>query len=519
MRLFAQSKLSWASLIYLELSMHFRVVTFAAISLLTVCAQAEVRLASLFTDHAVLQRDTPLHVWGEAAPGETVTIAFHAQSVHATANSLGLWEGWLAPETAGGPYTLSVKGSSTVTRTDVLVGDVWFASGQSNMEMPLAGFPPTAHVANASQEIAQADLPQVRLLRLDHISSDSPLAQIAASWQTCTPATAKDFSAVAYFYARDINRREHVPIGVIDSSWGGTPIDSWISLNALAADASLMPAFANRAQFADMQTHLALAEAAEKRADAEAATQHLPRPEHPWHPDPVSWIPAGLYNGMVAPFTPYSIKGFLWYQGETDSAPERAGLYARMLPTLIADWRAQWHQGNLPFLFVQISSFESPHENWGLIRDSQRRALDVVDTAMAVTLDIGQRDNVHPPDKQTVGARLALAGRALAYGEPGLAYRGPLYRQTTREGSALRVWFDDAAGLHGKGGAIQGFEIAGADGRFVPATATIEGETVLVTSPEAAAPTQVRYGWASYTDANLYNAVWLPASTFMGTAP
>ena len=168
------------------------------------------------------------------------------------------------PETAGGPFTLTVHGSTELSRSDLLVGDVWFASGQSNMEMPLAGFPPAAHITNADQEIAQADLPQVRLLRMEHKSSDSPLAGISAAWQPCTPATAKDFSAVAYFFAREISRREHIPIGVIDSSWGGTPIDSWISLDALSADASLMPAFAARAHFADMQTHLEQVEAAEK---------------------------------------------------------------------------------------------------------------------------------------------------------------------------------------------------------------------------------------------------------------
>lgn len=482
-------------------------------------AIAEVRLTPVITDHAVLQRDAPIHLWGEASPGEKLTIAFHAQTLAATASNLGLWEAWLMPEAAGGPFTLSVQGSTELKRTDLLVGDVWFASGQSNMEMPLAGFPPVAHIANGDEEIAQANLPQVRLLRMEKASSDSPLSDIAAQWQPCTPATARDFSAVAYFFAREISRREHVPVGVIDSSWGGTPIDSWISLDALSADASLMPAFASRAHFAGTQTHLAQIKAAEKSADAEAAAHHQPAPSHPWHPDPASWIPAGLYNGMVAPFTPYTIKGFLWYQGESDSAPDRAGLYAKLLPTLIGDWRRQWREGDLPFLFVQISSFESPGENWGLIRDSQRRALEVVNTAMAVTLDVGQRDNVHPADKQTVAARLALGGRALAYGEATLAYSGPLYRQVTREGSALRVWFDHAEGLHTKGRTLQGFEVAGADGHFVAADATIQGTAVVVSSPVVAEPKQIRYAWASYTEANLYNAAKLPASTFAAQLP
>jgi sialate O-acetylesterase len=357
------------------------------------------------------------------------------------------------------------------------------------------------------------------LLRMEKKSSDSPLAGISAVWQPCTPATAKDFSAVAYFFAREISRREHIPIGVIDSSWGGTPIDSWVSLDGLSADASLMPAFAARAQFADMQTHLEQVESAEKSADAEAASHQLAKPSHPWHPDPSSWIPAGLYNGMVAPFTPYTIKGFLWYQGETDSAPDRVDLYAKLLPALIADWRRQWRQGNLPFLFVQISSFESPQQNWGLIRDSQRRTLQVTNTGMAVTLDIGQRDNVHPPDKQTVAARLVLAARALAYGEPTLAFSGPLYRQTTRDGGSLRIWFDHAEGLHSNGDGLKGFEVAGDDGHFVPATASVQGMSVVVSAPEGVEPVQVRYGWESFTDANLYNGAALPASTFAAEVP
>jgi sialate O-acetylesterase len=480
---------------------------------------AEVRLTSVITDHAVLQRDVPIHIWGEASAKEKIAITFHAQSLTTTANRLGLWEAWLTPEPAGGPFTLTVRGSNELTRSDLLVGDVWFASGQSNMEMPLGGFGEQAHVTNAAEEIAQADFPQMRLLRMEHASSDSPLTGISAGWQPCTPATAKDFSAVAYFFARAISRREHVPIGVIDSTWGGTPIDSWISLDALSADASLMPALASRAHFADMQAHLALIVSAEKADDAEAEAHHQPKPTHPWHPDPVSWIPAGLYNGMIAPFTPYSIKGFLWYQGETDSAPDRVGMYAKLLPTLIADWRRQWGQGNLPFLFAQISSFVSPGENWGEIRDSQRRSLDVANTAMAVTLDIGQRDNVHPPDKQTVGARLALGARALAYGEETLVFSGPLYRQTTREGAALRVWFDHAEGLHSKGDTVQGFEVAGTDGRFVPASATVEGTSVVISSPEVSEPVRVHFAWQNFTNANLYNGATLPASTFAAKAP
>src|SRR6202789_1994513 len=225
-------------------------LVFLAVATLCLTAtplRAEWRLAGVITDHAVLQREVPIHVWSEDTPAAGITITFHGQSIATTANNLGLWEAWLAPEPAGGPLTLTVHGSSELTRSDLLVGDVWFASGQSNMEMPLSGFPPDAHVSNSEQEIAQADLPQVRLLRVEHQSSDSPLPGFSGAWQPCTPATDQDFSAEAYFFAREISRRERIPIGVSDSSWGDARIDSWGRLDALSADPSLMPGCAARA--------------------------------------------------------------------------------------------------------------------------------------------------------------------------------------------------------------------------------------------------------------------------------
>ncbi len=499
--------------------MKIRFFSLVMICLFTAHLRAELQLSSVITDHAVLQRDRPIHLWGQASPAEKISIKFHDQSVVTTATNEGLWEAWLMAEPAGGPFTLTVEGSAKLTRSDLLVGDVWFASGQSNMEMPLAGFGSQAHVTNSAEEIAHANLPQIRLLRIEKLSSPSPVAGISAAWQVCTPETAKDFSAVAYFFGRDIQRQEKVPIGLIDSSWGGTPIDAWISLDALSSDASLMPAFASRAHFGNTQTYRKLIEAAEKRADAEAAAHSQPAPVHPWYPDPDSWIPAALYNGMVAPITPYTIKGFLWYQGETDAVPDRMNLYARLMPALIGDWRQQWHQGNLPFFMVQISSFGSNGETWGVVRDSQRRTLDVAKTGMAVSLDVGQRDNIHPPDKQSVGARLALAARAVAYNEPGLEFSGPLYRQTTREGQGLRIWFDHAEGLQSKGATLQGFEVAGPDGHFVPATAKVDGLSVVVSAAQVAQPTQVRYAWQDFTEATLYNSAALPASTFIADVP
>ena len=484
-------------------------------------ASAEVRLPNVLSSHAVLQRDVPIHIWGWSDPGETITVHFHDQTRTATADNLGKWSLWLTPEHAGGPFTLTAQGSSTsdsassVTLSDLLVGDVWIASGQSNMEMPLNGFPGNAVLKNAQQEIANANLPTVRLLRIEHNPSYFPVNDITATWTECTSQTAADFSAVAYFFGREINAREHVPIGLIDSTWGGTPVEAWTSMDEIGSDAGLMPMFAHWAHFTADLADTDLIVANEKREDAAAEQAHKPKPDHPWHPDARSWQPANLYNGMIAPLTPYTIKGAIWYQGETNSAPPRAPYYERFFSAMIQDWRNQWHEGDFPFLYVQISNFYSPEEDWGQLRDQQRRTLAVANTAMAVTLDIGDRDNVHPADKQTVGARLALAARALVYGEPQLEYSGPLFRTATVEGASMRVWFDHAKdGLAAHGPQLNGFEIAGADGKFVPATAKIDGSTVIVQASGVSQPKAVRYAWQGWTDANLFNKEGLPASTF-----
>ena len=473
----------------------------------------------MLSDHAVLQRERPIHLWGWSTPGAHLSAHFHNQTVPAVTDDVGRWTLWLAPEKAGGPYTLTISGDGPdKTASDLLVGDVWFASGQSNMEMPLAGFGPTTQVKNGEAEIAAATNPKLRLLLVEHKTSDFPLQDITTGWTDCTPETARHFSAVAYFYGRELAAKENVPIGLVDSTWGGTPADAWVSMDTLGSDPALLPAFSSRAKFTSHLAETDALVAAEKREDAAAKAAGKPAPSHPWHPFETSWAPAELYNGMIAPFTPMSIKGWIWYQGETNSGHDRAPYYATLFPALINDWRARFAQGALPFFYVQISSFTSPGEDWGQVRDAQRRTLRVANTAMAVTLDIGTPGNVHPPDKQTVGNRLALAARALTYGEH-VPYSSPVYRQTTQQlqgdgNVALRVWFDHAEGLTYRDKPATGFEIAGSDGKFVPAQAHVEGETVLVNAPSVAQPLYVRYGWMSVVENNLFNAEGLPASTF-----
>jgi sialate O-acetylesterase len=489
--------------------------------LLTTCvaARGEVRLPKLISDHAVLQRERPIHLWGWATPGARLLVHFHEQEAAADADAVGRWSVYLKPELAGGPYVLRVTGDGDEVKvSDVLMGDVWFASGQSNMEMPLSGFPPSATVKDAEKEIAAAKNPKLRLLLVTHQSSDIPLTDITTTWTECTPETAKSFSAVAYFFGREIAAKEGVAIGLIDSSWGGTPADSWVSLDTLGTNAMLLPAFASRARFAEQEVDLDQQMMVERREDAEAKAAGKPTPGHPWHPDAISWMPAGLYNGMIAPFAPMTIKGFLWYQGETNSGVDRAPYYESLFGALIGDWRMHFAQGNLPFLYVQISSFSSPAEEWGLIREQQRRVLSVANTAMTVSLDVGLDGNVHPPDKQTVGKRLALTARALAYGEA-VPDSGPEFREATTELTkenkvAMRVWFDHADGLTYENKGDGSFEVAGPDHKFFSAQATVQGDTVLVTSAAVAHPSYVRYGWTSVVHDYLRNSVGLPASTF-----
>lgn len=477
-------------------------------------AAAQVKLPHLFSDHTVLQRDRPLHIWGWASADANVAISLHGQRVMTVADRLGRWEAWLKPEAAGGPYVLVVDGGAAegkVQVQDVMLGDVWFASGQSNMEFPLKGFD-GAPLKNAAAEIAAANNPHVRLLRIEHKSSPIPLRDISATWTTTTPATATDFSAVAYFFAREIAAREHVTVGIIDSTWGGTPADSWVSTDAFAADATLAPAIDARGRFQQEQTDADLALVAEAREDAATRASGGKPAARPWHPPEEAYRPSSLYNAMVAPFTGYGIKGVIWYQGETNSNVTRAPYYADLFRGLITDWRHNFAQGAFPFLFAQISSFNSPDEEWGLVRDAQRRALALTNTAMVVTTDVGDPDNVHPGDKQTVAARLALAARGVAYGER-VVYQSPLFRQASGEPGGKRVWFDHAEGLTSRGAPVMGFEIAGPDRKFVPATARIDGQSVVVTGA-VSKPSYVRYNWSNVVPGSLYNAAGLPMSTF-----
>ncbi len=495
----------------------FALSLLAAALCLTPCAASaqteSLRLPRVFSDHMVLQRERPIHVWGWGAPSETVTVGFRGQSLSTRVDDLGRWSLYLSAGAAGGPFDLFVKSSapdeSAIHLSDILVGDVWLASGQSNMEFELY------KSATATADLATASLPNVRLLTVNKLASEYAQPDFAGTgWVASSPESAHNFSAVAWYFAREISAREHVPIGVIDSTWGGTVAESWTRLTALGDNAALAPIFAEYGQMTDREATAQLEDKHQERERAAARAAGKPEPQFPWHPVMNSWAPSMLWNGMIAPFTPFPIRGVLWYQGESNSALARAPHYATLFSTLIRDWRAQWDEGDFPFLFVQIANFKStPAEDWATIRQAQLDALSLRDTGMAVTIDIGNPDGVHPTDKQTVGHRLALAARRISYGE-NVEDSGPIFRQATTEGSALRLWFDHAQGLHTEHGGLTSFEVAGSDGIFHPAEATIDGETILVRSSNVSAPVTARYGWANSPECHLYNAAGLPASPF-----
>src|SRR5579871_6098017 len=308
-----------------------------SLSFFSISAVAEVTLPTLLADHMVVQRGLPVHAWGMAAPNESVSVTFRGETQSATADLLGRWSVYLSPGEAGGPFQMVVKGTNTIELNDVLVGDVWVSSGQSNMEFPMTG------LVNASSEIAAAQYPKIRIFRVEHRPSDYPRSDVEAkTWAPCNPESAADSSAVAYYFARDLYQKLSVPIGLVETFWGGTTAESWTSLHSLTADASLMPAFAARAKMVDERETTLLRIQQEERdyekTAAQAKAEGKPVPGRAWHPDFAAWAPAALYNGMIAPLTPFAIRGVIWYQGEANSA-ERAPLYAHLFQTMISDWR------------------------------------------------------------------------------------------------------------------------------------------------------------------------------------
>ncbi|HVU17355.1 MAG TPA: sialate O-acetylesterase [Candidatus Didemnitutus sp.] len=474
--------------------------------------------ASLFSDHAVLQCDQPVPIWGVAAPGSRVTVAHRGQTVSSLVGPDGKWTVTLAalPATASGAaLVISSDRGESVTFADVVVGEVWLASGQSNMEWPLQGAQDGAAV------IAAADLPLVRELHVERSPADQPASTVRTSgWRVAGPQHAGDFSAVGFFFARALSAGIKVPVGIIHSSWGGTEIESWLAEPVLRR-AKAWPGFDQRWQealkvFPQKQAEYPALDAAWQKQEREWNATGKPFTMEWPHP-PVgpgtAYAPGALCNGMILPLAPYALRGFLWYQGESNVP--RAGEYAELLALMIRDWRARWGGAERPFLIVQLPNFSNGHpegRDWAKFREAQTRALALPNVTLAVNIDVGDANDLHPPNKRPVGERLALIAENQVYGRAG-EWTGPVFQSATRSGAGMRVRFSHAADLvfHGQPTA---FEVAGADHVFHVATARIDDRSVQVESPEVPEPVAVRYAWTNSPVASLFNGAGLPAAPF-----
>jgi sialate O-acetylesterase len=439
-------------------------------------AQADVRLPSVIGENMVLQQKQTAILWGWAENGERITVTLEGNTADATADSAGRWRVEIQPPPAGGPYTLTFEGANTITLSNVMVGEVWICSGQSNMAWPVA------RALNPEEEIAAADYPNIRLFTVARKIADKPQDDCVGTWTPCTPQTIEQFSAVGYFFGRQLHKELDVPVGLINTSWGGTVAEAWTSRGTLAGDSDFSAILQRAATFNERNPNQA----------------------------------SVLYNGMIKPLVPFAIRGAIWYQGEANV--RRAEQYAKLFPAMITDWRKSWGQGDFPFLYVQLAPFRyarSDPAECAELWEAQFKTLALPNTGMAVTTDIGDVKDIHPRNKQETGRRLSLWALAAVYGKD-IVYSGPLYDSMQVEGDTIRISFKHTGdGLKSSdGNALTYFTIASEEGEFVSATATIDGDTVVVHSDEVAKPAHVRFAWTDTAEPNLVNDAGLPASPF-----
>ncbi|MGC4072206.1 MAG: sialate O-acetylesterase [Nibricoccus sp.] len=488
---------------------------------LCVPVHAAVELASPFTAHMVLQRDQPVPVWGTAEEGENVTVEFAAQKKTVATDAAGNWRVDLDPLSAsseGRVFRVSgSKSGESIVLDDVVVGEVWLCSGQSNMVFTLSkSVYKWAGVTNEAKEIEAANYPLIRMFTGEGTKAYEPQRHVKGEWLVCTSETAPAFSAVGYFFARDLQRELHVPVGIVALSYGASCAEAWIRRETLAADPKLRPMLEKFDEavksFRTLPPPSAPSE--ERSQDVNAAA---PKPAAKAPRDPVQdqHNATVMFNGMIAPVIPYAIRGVLWYQGESIAGgKDGIALYPHVQETLINDWRALWKQGDFPFYIVQLAGQDKP-SNSPEVREAQATVLALKNTGMAVATDIGEEKNVHPYNKQDVGDRLARIALANVY-EKAIEFSGPRYESMSVEGDSIRLRFSHAkGGLVARGGELKWFEVAGADGKYVKADATIDGVTVVVRSAEVVAPVAARYAWVNFPDGgHLYNAAGLPAAQF-----
>lgn len=491
---------------------------------------ADIRLPAVLGDHMVLQQGMPARIWGWAAPGETVSVAFAGQALRAKADAKGKWLVSLSPLSAtSDPRVMTITGDRSGSRSiaDILVGEVWVCSGQSNMEWSMNAISPLLPDSN------RADHPQIRLFYVPRRVAAVPEEDVEAAWEVCRPETIRNFSAVAYYFGRELHLKHKFPLGLIESAWGGTRIEPWTPAAGFEAVPETKEILAELPQ-ADEEYRQKVTEvlpelaAWMKTAQAAAAKgQTLPVvPELPLHPLLNLQKPTALYNGMVHPLTPFLIRGAIWYQGESNRNDGLA--YAKKMEALIRGWRSVWKAGDFPFYYVQLAPYNYSYsreipggdipdlDRLPYIWEAQVEAMKIPNTGMAVITDIGNLGDIHPRNKEDVGRRLALWARAKVYGESGLVYSGPLYKSMSVEGNKVRLSFDHSgSGLMTLDGQPPAwFEIAGDDRVFYKATAEIDGNTVVVWSLLVTRPAAVRMGWHQLAEPNLANKEGLPASPF-----
>ncbi|MEO5591110.1 MAG: sialate O-acetylesterase [Chitinophagaceae bacterium] len=478
-----------------------------------VIAFAEIKLPAIIADNMVLQQNTIVKLWGRANADEkiTVTASWNKSPVTVTADNNGNWILSIKTSKAGGPYIIKFAASNTIEINNVLLGEVWLASGQSNMEFFMAktngGY---TGVLNYPEEIKAADYPLIRMIDVPNKVADEPQHDFTGKWKICSPQTADTFSAVAYYFARAVYKATGYPIGIINATWGGTPAESWTRKEILENDSSfniMLDRYKKQCDEYPAAYEKFKIELDKWKADTGKTKAAAPRePMGPRH----SNSPYKLYNGMIAPVLSYAIKGVIWYQGEGNAG--RAAQYSRLFPAMIANWRTDFGNKNMPFYYVQISPHRSQNPE---IREAQFYTLRHVPyTGMVVTTDNGDSLDIHPRNKKLVGERMSLWALKNDYGKKDMVASGPLYKSMKVEANKIRISFDDADGLLAKEGDLKEFTIAGADENFVDAKAVIEGNTIVVWSDAIAKPAAVRFAWKNVPFPNLYNKADLPASPF-----
>jgi len=461
-----------------------RIVLSLALSFLFIgTARTEVKLPAIFGDNMVLQQKISCPIWGWADAGEDVTVSIAGQTKATKADARGKWSVKLDPLNVGEPLTMTVKGKNEIVLNNILVGEVWIGSGQSNMQWSIN------NSLNPGATIREADFPNIRLITVPTVSKTTPQEDFKGQWAACTPQNVPGFSAVLFYFGRKLHQDLNVPVGLIHCSWGGSACDAWINYDVVANNPDFAPIIQRRADF-------------EKEKPEGGDNKQ-----------------AGyLYNGMLHPIIGYGIRGVIWYQGESNTG--RAFQYRTLFPTMIKNWRDEWKQGDFPFYWVQLANYmatkDAPADSsWAELREAQSMTQSLPKSGQAVIIDIGEADDIHPRNKRDVGVRLALLALNNDYGKT-QPCESPRLKSATFDGNKGTLTFDFVYdGLVSRGAAPTGFAIAGADKVFHWATAQIVGkETVVVSSPKVASPVAVRYGWADNPIVTLYNSARLPMDPF-----